>query len=123
MMLVGMTSWIQSSTGAPAVQQQPVAPIPKRRPGLVRAGVATALLALALIAGVAHPGETLAKKSTSPTCTTLEAGFNYAGRAAVTARLNGLNEQAENWTNMSNYLQSLYLDLDCSITNPIGETA
>ena len=114
MLLVGMNSWIQSSTGT--VAQQPAARTAKSAPrtGVLRAGVAIALVALALLAGTAHPAETSAKKSTSYTCTTLESAFNATSKAYEVAVANGMTDKANLYLNTTFWLQGIYLDLNCS---------
>jgi hypothetical protein len=121
MLLVGMNSWIQSSTGAIAPDAVPSSTRSTRRPGALRAGIATALVALALMVGIAHPAETAAYKSTSTVCTTLEAGFNYASDMALAAQRAGDGKSANYWIKISFALQGTYLDLNCSYGNYEGQ--
>lgn len=114
MLLVGMNSWIQSSRGMDAPVGVSHKPGPTRRTGMVRAGIATALVALTLLVGFGRPAETAAYKSTSTVCTTLEAGFNYASDMAIAAERAGNIKTANYWKSISIGLQGIYLDLDCS---------
>lgn len=122
MMLFGVNSWIQSSTETFASQ---AAVVPARRPqlGVLRAGIATALVALVLMVGMAHPTETAAYKSTSTVCTTLEAGFNYASDMALAAQRAGDTKGLNYWTKITFGLQGVYLDLNCSYSYYEGPAA
>ncbi len=115
MLLVGMNSWIQSSTEIdahpPATRPVKTAP----RSGVLRAGIATALVAIALLAGTAHPAETSAKKSNSFTCTSLESAFTAASKAYEVAAANGLTDKANVYLNTTFWLQGIYLDMNCSV--------
>ncbi len=115
MLLVGMNSWLQSSTTGhhPMPVQGKARPV--QRIGILRAGIATALVALALLAGLAHPNETSAKKSTSYTCTTLESMFTATSKAYEVAIANGMTDKANQYLNTTFWLQGIYLDLDCSV--------
>jgi hypothetical protein len=117
MLLVGMNSWIQPSTGTVAPLQSTQ---PARHSRTLRAGIATALVALALMVGIVHPAETAAYKSTSTTCTTLEAGFNYAGDQYTAAYRAGDFKTANYWATISSSLQGIYLDLNCSYSDYEG---
>ncbi len=114
MLLVGMNSWIQSSRTIDAPDRASRNPKPVPRRGLLRAGIATALVALTLLVGFGRPAETAAYKSTSTVCTTLEAGFNYASDMAIAAERAGNVKSANYWKSISLGLQGVYLDLDCS---------
>ena len=114
MLLVGMNSWIQSSRTIAAPDRASRNPKPVPRRGLLRAGIATALVALTLLTGFGRPAETAAYKSTSTVCTTLEAGFNYASDMAIAAERAGNVKSANYWKSISLGLQGVYLDLDCS---------
>lgn len=115
MLLTGMTSWIQAPNGS--ATQPPATGVAKApRKGMLRAGIAIALVALALVAGMAQPAETSAKKSTSTTCTTLESMFTAASKAYEVAAANGMPEKAEIYLNTTFWLQGIYLDLNCSVT-------
>ena len=84
MLLVGMNSWTQASTGTAVPPSAPSARQTRARSGALRAGIASALIALTLMVGFGRPAETAAYKSNSLVCTTLEAGFNYAGDMYIT---------------------------------------
>ena len=114
MLLVGMNSWIQSSTGEVALHSTNSLKHPSRHPGVLRAGIATALVALTLMVGFGHPAETAAYKSDSMVCTTLESGFNYASDMALAAQRAGDAKSANYWIKISFALQGTYLDLNCS---------
>src|SRR5215207_6968538 len=111
MLLVGMNSWIQSSNGTVAPPLTPAPTKPKRHARTLRAGIATALVALMLMVGIAHPAETAAYKSTSTVCTTLESGFNYAGDMYGAASRAGDTKGMNYWSKISFSLQGIYLDL------------
>jgi hypothetical protein len=113
MMLIGMNSWIQSSSSKQPNDRPKMNTAGRNRRGL-RAGLAAGLVALALVAGIAHPAETSARKSTSLTCTTLESMFTATSKAYEVARANGLTDQANQYLNTTFWLEGIYLDLDCS---------
>ena len=113
MMRFGVNSWTQTSPTAPSIDF-PTAKRAKPRSGVIRAGLATGLVAFALITGFARPAETAAYKSDSLVCTTLEAGFNYAGDMYVAAQRAGDTKSMNYWIKISSALQGTYLDLNCS---------
>lgn len=114
MLPVGMNSWLQSSTGMAQAGPTHPATRPVQRTGVLRGGIAAALVALALLAGIAHPGDASARKSTSFTCTTLESMFTATSKAYEVAIANGLTDKANQYLNTTFWLQGIYLDLDCS---------
>ena len=114
MLLVSLNSWIQSSRGINAPQRASHDSLPAPRLGVLRAGVAIALLAFAMMVGIARPADTAAYKSTSVACTTLEAGFNYASDMAIAAERAGNFRAGSQWRDISLGLQGIYLDLNCS---------
>src|SRR5687768_5014465 len=87
MLLVGMNSWIQSSTETVAPPKEPRSTKPARHLGTLRAGIAMALVALMLMVGIVRPAETAAYKSESLVCTTIEAGFQYTFDKALAAKV------------------------------------
>jgi hypothetical protein len=99
--------------------QAPSTP-PAHRTGMLRAGIVTALVAVALMVGIVQPAETAAYKSTSTVCTTLEAGFNYADDRYTAAYRAGDFKSANYWGNISLGLQGAYLDLNCSYSDYEG---
>jgi hypothetical protein len=89
MVLVGKNSWSKTSTGALAPHPVPSSTLPGRRTGALRAGIATAAVALTLVMGFGHPATTAAYKSEGLVCTTIEAGFQYTFDKALDAKLVG----------------------------------
>lgn len=113
MLLVGMNSWIQSSSGTVARERAAREPGPVRRPGVLRAGIATALVALTLLVGFGRPAETAAYKSESLVCTTIEAGFQYTFDKALAAKVVGDTKGFEYWNTIAQAAQSLWYDAGC----------
>ena len=113
MVLVGMNSWIQSSTGTAVPQPAPSTKRAARRPGVLRAGIATALVALMLIVGFGRPAETAAYKSESLVCTTIEAGFQYTFDKALAAKIVGDTRGFDYWNNLAQAAQGLWYDAGC----------
>lgn len=123
MLVVGMNSWIRSSNNAAVPPSSHPASRAGSHPNALRAGIAVALVALALAIGVVRPAETAAYKSSSTVCTTLEAGFNYAGDMYTAAQRAGDTKTMNYWMKISMSLQGIYLDLDCSYGNYEGPVA
>ncbi len=109
MMLIGMNSWIQSSTGAPA----PSSKRPRRHPGALRAGIATALVALTIMVGFGRAADTAAYKSESLVCTTIEAGFQYTFSNALGAKAAGDTKGFNYWNKIAQATQGLWYDMGC----------
>lgn len=123
MLLVGMNSWIRSSNDAAAPLPAHPVSLARSHPNALRAGIAIALVALAMTIGIVRPAETAAYKSNSTVCTTLEAGFNYAGDMYTAAQRAGDTKTMNYWAKVSSSLQGIYLDLDCSYSNYEGPAA
>ncbi|HET9660410.1 MAG TPA: hypothetical protein VFP05_08760 [Thermomicrobiales bacterium] len=113
MLLVGMNPWIQSSIRTVAPERASHAARLVRRPGALRAGIATALVALMLLVGFGRPAETAAYKSESLVCTTIEAGFQYTFDKALAAKLVGDTKGFEYWNNIAQAAQGLWYDAGC----------
>lgn len=113
MVLVGMNSWIQSSRGTGAPERASHEPRPVRRIGLLRTGIATALVALTLMAGIARPAETAAYKSDSLVCTSIQAGFDYAFGRALKARAEGDTAGFQTWNALAHGAHDLWFDAGC----------
>lgn len=113
MMVHGVNSWIRSAGNMR--ETNGFSRQTRDRRGVLRAGIAGALLTLTLFGGVVHPAETSAKKSDSFTCTTLESMFTATAKAYEVARSNGMTEKAEQYLNTTFWLEGIYLDLDCSV--------
>lgn len=113
MLLVGMNSWIQSSTEAIASLPAPSGKHPERHPGTLRAGIIAALIALTLMIGLGRPADTAAYKTESLVCTTIEAGFQYTFDKALTAKLAGDTKGFEYWNNIAQAAQGLWYDAGC----------
>ena len=112
MMLFGVNSWIQTSSPAPSIEP-PTSNRARPRSGVIRAGLATGLVAFALIAGVARPAETAAFKSESLVCTSIEAGFQYTFDKALNAKLAGDTKGFGYWNNIAQSMQGLWYDAGC----------
>ena len=113
MLLVGMTSRIQSSTGTAVPPSAPSARQTRQRSGALRAGIATALVALTLLVGFGRPAETAAYKSDSWVCTTIEAGFQYTFSKALEAKVVGDTRGFDYWNNLAQSAQGLWYDAGC----------
>lgn len=112
MMTIRMNAWLQSSGGARHpennVQRRPI-----RRPDVLRAGLTTGLLALALLAGVANPAETSAR-TTSLKCEALLGTIRVTQDMYSNLYDSGQYGTAENWGQLSLSLQRYYLSLGCN---------
>jgi hypothetical protein len=113
MLLAGKNPWSQTSTGAVAPNPAPSSKRPSRRTGALRAGIATAVVALTLVAGFGHPANTAAYKSESLVCTTNEAGFQYTFDKALDAKMLGDTKGFEYWNNVAQTAQGLWYDAGC----------
>ena len=113
MLLVGMNSLIQSSTGAVAPSPAPSGKRPVRRPGALRAGIATALVALTLLLGFGRPAEIAAYKSESLACTTIQAGFDYAFSKALKAKAEGDTAGFNTWNAIAHGANDLWFGAGC----------
>ena len=113
MLLVGKNSRSQTSTGAVAPNPVPSSNLPWRRTGALRAGIATAAVALTLMVGFGHPADTAAYKSESLVCTTIEAGFQYTFDKALDAKMVGDTKGFEYWNNVAQTAQGLWYDAGC----------
>ena len=113
MVLVGMNSWIQSSRGTGAPERASREPRPVRRTGLLRAGIATALVALTLLVGFSRPAETAAYKEESLVCTTIQAGFDYAFGRALKARAEGDTAGFNTWNTLAHGANDLWFAAGC----------
>jgi hypothetical protein len=111
--LVGMNSWIRTSTSAVAPRPAPSTKLPGRRTGALRAGIAAALVALTLMVGLGHPADTAAYKSESLVCTSIEAGFQYTFDKALDAKMLGDTKGFEYWNNIAQTAQGLWYDAGC----------
>ena len=113
MLLVGMNPWSQTSTRAVAPKSAPSSKLLSRRTGVLRAGIATAAMALTLMVGFGHPAHTAAYKSESLVCTTIEAGFQYTFDKALDAKMVGDTKGFEYWNNIAQTAQGLWYDAGC----------
>lgn len=113
MLLVGMNSWIQSSTGVVAPPSAPAGKGRVRRPGALRAGIATALVALTLLVGFGRPAETAAYSSDSLACTTIQAGFDYTFSKALKAKAEGDTAGFNTWNALAHGANDLWFSMGC----------
>lgn len=109
MLLKGTHSRIQSSTDANDSSINRTV----SRPGALRAGIATALVALTLLMGFGRPSDTAAFKSESLVCTTIEAGFQYTFSNALGAKAAGDTKGFNYWNTLAQGAQSLWYDMGC----------
>jgi len=120
MLLVGMNSWIQSSTGTAVPLSAPSARPTRQSSGALRAGIATLLVALTLLVGFGRPAETAAYKAdtaasqpASLVCAGIEAGFQYTFDKALTAKISGDTKGFEYWNTIAQAAQGLWYDAGC----------
>ena len=108
MKLIGMHSWITSTGSSAPSSKQSVS-----HPGALRAGIATALVALTLLVGFGRPADTAAFKSESLVCTTIEAGFQYTFSNALGAKAAGDTKGFTYWNTIAQATQGLWYDMGC----------
>lgn len=105
----GTISFDRRTTGDPALASTRVG----SRRNALRAGIATALIALTLSTGFVRPGETAAAKPDSMVCTTLEAAFQYTFSNAAAAKLAGNTQGFTYWNKIAQSTQGLWFDMGC----------
>lgn len=106
---IGIISFDRPSTDTPA----PASTRHGSRRNALRAGIATALVALMLMVGVARPADAATYKSDSLVCQTLEAAFQYTFSNAAAAKLAGNTQGFIYWNKIAQSTQGLWFDMGC----------